>query len=203
MKWRSRDVEAGPRNPFLPHVEEAAPVEQLETDPIIGDRVEAAGLSGPAAGGDVPPAAAARPAPTITDASVWLVGASGGVGVSTLAALADDHVIDGGEFVPPAGSPVFVVGTTHAAGLEKLRLVAQRLARNELPMRVLGVIIVHDRPRISPPTARAARGIAALFPRAFIIPYMSDWREIDAPHRPNVRITRVLGKLHNNKEIKK
>ncbi|WP_454115738.1 DUF6668 family protein [Microbacterium lacticum] len=183
-------------HPFLPA---PAPIEEpdvIEDDPILGASIEQAGLGAPRMARDVAPASPVAEAPTITSETVWLLGASGGVGVSTLAALAGDSVIDGGVHEPAWQAPVFVVATTHAAGLEAAAELARANARGDVAYDVRGLILVHDRPKLSRATVQLAKQVAGVYPRTMTVPYVAAWREPGTPEIPkNVRVQLVIAAL--------
>ena len=145
---------------------------------------------------DVAPATPAAPSPAITPDTVWLVGASGGVGVTTLARLAGDHVIDGGVHEPAWQAPVFVVAATHPAGLEAASELARANARGDVAYDIRGLILVHDRPKLSPATVQLAKQVKGVYPRTMTVPFIPAWREPGLPEIPkNVRVQLVLAAL--------
>lgn len=183
-------------NPFIRVAEPEQPHEVVEPDEILGDVVEREGLTAPHMVRDAAPAEPAPQRPFLTPESVWLIGASGGVGVSTLASLAGGRVIDGGLHPAHAGAPVYVVAATHAAGLEAAASVARSNARGEITVQILGLILVHDRPKLSKASIQLARQIASLYPRTMTVPFMPAWRDPGTPEvGNNVRVKRVLSSL--------
>lgn len=190
-------------NPFLPA---AAPVEvpeEIETDPILGNAAEQAGLDAPRLARDIAPAAPAVQAPTITADTVWLVGASGGVGVSTLARVAGETVVDGGVHAPAWQAPAFVVAATHPAGLEAAAELARANARGDIDYDIRGLILVHDRPKLSRATVQLAKQVAGVYPRMMTVPFVPAWREPGAVEIPkNVRVQLVLAALAPKKRKK-
>lgn len=190
-------------NPFLPA---AAPVEvpeEIEPDPILGGAAEQTGLDAPRLARDVAPAAPAASAPTITADTVWLVGASGGVGVSTLASLAGETVIDGGAHTPAWQAPAFVVASTHPAGLKAAAELARANARGDIDYDIRGLILVHDRPKLSRATVQLAKQVAGVYPRTMTVPFIPAWREPGTIEIPkNVRVQLVLAALAPKKRKK-
>lgn len=179
-------------NPFLPAPEEPELVETLEDDPILGADESAEGLANPRALRNVTPLPEPTP-PAITAESVWLVGASGGVGTSTLARLAGGGVIDGGVTAPMWQAPAYIVAATHPAGLDAAAELARANARGELAYEVRGVVLVHDRPRLSKATANQARAVGRMFPVFMTVPFEPSWREPGiVPAAATVRLRRVL-----------
>lgn len=190
-------------NPFLPAAVPVEAPEEIEHDPILGAAVDQVGLGAPRQARDVAPAAPVAPAPAITESSVWLVGASGGVGVSTLARLAGESVIDGGEHPPAWQAPAFVVAATHPAGLEAAAELARMNARGDVMFDVRGLIFVHDRPKLSRATVQLAKQVAGVYPRTMTVPFLAALREpgtVEAPK--NVRLQLVLAALAPKKRKK-
>lgn len=183
-------------NPFVPTIAPVESIEEIEPDPILGDAIEQQGLGAPRMARDVAPAATAPESPRVTSETIWLLGASGGVGASTLAALAGEHVIDGGVHTAPWQAPVFVVAATHPAGLEAAAELARANARGDVAYEVRGLILVHDRPKISKASIQLARSVAGVYPRTMTIPFIPAWREPGTPQvGNNVRVRHVLAAL--------
>ena len=152
---------------------------------------------------NVTPPPIAVQAPTITADTVWLVGASGGVGVSTLARLAGETVVDGGVHAPAWQAPAFVVAATHPAGLEAAAVLARENARGDVDYDIRGLILVHDRPKLSRATVRLAKQVAGVYPRTMTVPFVPAWREPGAVEIPkNVRVQLVLAALAPKKRKK-
>ena len=142
-------------------------------------------------------------APTITAETVWLVGASGGVGVSTLARLAGETVVDGGVHAPAWQAPAFVVAATHPAGLEAAAELARANARGDVDYDIRGLILVHDRPKLSRATVQLAKQVAGVYPRTMTVPFVPAWREPGPVEIPkNVRVQLVLAALAPKKRKK-
>lgn len=183
-------------NPFLHTVEAEEVPQEIDTDPILGNAAELTGLGAPRMARDIASAAAAPPAPSITADSVWLVGASGGVGVSTLAQLAGDSVVDGGLHEPAWQAPVYVVASTHPAGLEAAGELARANARGDVAYDIRALILVHDRPKLSRATVQLAKQISGVYPRTMTVPFIPAWREPGTPEIPrNVRVQLVMAAL--------
>jgi len=183
-------------NPFVPTAGPIEQPEEIETDPILGSALTQEGLGAPRLARDVAPARIAPESPRVTSDTVWLLGASGGVGASTLAALAGETVIDGGVHTPPWQAPVFVVAATHPAGLDAAAELARANARGDITYDLRGLILVHDRPKISKASIQLARSVAGVYPRTMTVPYMPAWREPGIPEvGNNVRVRFVLAAL--------
>lgn len=171
----------------------------METDPIMGDQVSMTGLQDPAA--LVVPAGAEpkmqAPVVEVTSRTTWLVGASGGVGVSTLASLANRHVVDAASLEPIWQGKALIVAATHPAGLAAARALAMANATGELLYDVAGLILVHDRPRLSKATATLARGVGKMFPLTLVVPYEPAWREPGiTPTVTSIRLKRTLAAIN-------
>ena len=171
----------------------------METDPIMGDEISMTGLQDPAAllipaGAEPQPVA---PVVAVTTRTTWLVGASGGVGVSTLASLANEHVVDAAALEPMWQGKALIVAATHPAGLAAARALAVANAAGELLYDVAGLILVHDRPRLSKATATLARGVGRMFPLALVVPYEPSWREPGiTPTATTLRLRRTLAAIN-------
>ena len=190
-------------NPFLPVAVAVEAPEKIEPDPILGAEAEGLGLLAPRQARDVAPATPTVQPPTIAEDTVWLVGASGGVGVSTLARLAGGTVVDGGQHPPVSRAPVFVVATTHAAGLDAAAALARANARGDLGYDIRGLILVHDRPKLSRATVQLAKQVAGVYPRTMTVPFIAAWREPGTVEIPrNVRLQLVLAALAPKKRKK-
>lgn len=165
----------------------------LDDDPLVGTRLWQAGVQDPAAVRARPisppaPEHAAEPAPD----SIWFVGASGGVGTTTLARLAGDGFADAGDFEPVPGARVFVVAATHAASLDAAAALGRRLADGHLPWRVLGLVLVHDRSKLPVATVRRARAVGRMFPKYLTLPYAPAWRDETPTRATTVRGRQVM-----------
>ncbi|WP_087130326.1 DUF6668 family protein [Microbacterium esteraromaticum] len=183
-------------NPFLPVAEPEEAPEEIETDPILGDALEQTGLGAPRMARDIAPTPPVAPAPAITADTVWLVGASGGVGVSTLARLAGESVIDGGLHEPVWQAPVYVVAATHPAGLEAAAELARANARGDVSYDIRALLLVHDRPKLSRATVQLAKQVSGVYPRTMTIPFIPAWREPGTPEIPkSVRVQLVMAAL--------
>ncbi len=191
-------------HPFLPAEVPVEVPEEIEPDPILGDALATEGLQSPRMARDVAPAVPTSPAPAITPDTVWLVGASGGVGVSTLAQLAGENVVDGGVHEPAWQAPVYVVAATHAVGLGAAADLARANARGDVAYDVRGLILVHDRPKLSRATVQLAKQVAGIYPRTMTVPFIAAWREPGTPEiGKNVRLQLVLAALAPKRKKKR
>jgi len=188
------------RNPFVNEPEVEPQEDPIDDDPILGQRES---LRGPR---NIQQTLAAEPveeeepvAPVaVTSATLWLVGASGGVGTSTLAGLCSENVVDESERKPTWAGRALLVCSTSASSLEAAQQLARKSASGQLPYELVGLVIVHDRPknRLTKPTLDFARGVARMFSVAMTAPYEPSWREVGVtPQASGTRLKSVLRKI--------
>ena len=190
-----------PRNPFVAAPEVIEEEDPMDEDPILGARESIRGPQNLQQTLAEEPVAEEKPAAPVdvTQATLWLVGASGGVGTSTLAGLCSGSIVDAGVQEPEWAGRALLVCSTSAASLEAAAQLARKSATGELPYELVGLVIVHDRPknRITKPTLTFARGVARMFPVAMPVPYESSWREVGVTPAPSsTRLKTVLRKIH-------
>ena len=173
----------------------------MEEDPILGSRDSIRGpqnLQQRLAEEPVPAEESAAPV-EVTPATLWLVGASGGVGTTTLAGLCSEAIVDAAAQAPEWAGRALLVCSTSAASLEAAAQLARKSATGQLPYELVGLVIVHDRPknRITKPTLSFARSVARMFPVAMTVPYEPSWREVGVTPSPSsTRLKTVLRKIH-------
>lgn len=114
-------------------------------------------------------------------ASLWLVGAHGGAGESSLAALVPDWApADHGWPRTRNGTPVRVVVTARssAAGLQAAQHAARHWASGEVPhVELLGLVVVADAPgKLPRPLRELQQLVAGGFPRTWNVPWIESWR---------------------------
>lgn len=196
---------------FLPPPEPPPEVTPApEYDPIVGNREFLMGVQDSSkALADQLRATEPEPVPPpvkVSQRTLWLVPASGGAGVSTLISLLGEHVVDATMQPPVWSGRAIIVAPTHEAGLTAAEQLARAKARGELVYDVMGIIWVHDRPKLSDTTARETRRIGAMFPKLWSMPYEATWREPGndkTPSRHNTKLLiRSLNKLTTLKEKK-
>ena len=125
-------------------------------------------------------------------ARVWWVGVHGGAGESTLARLLDGSRAAGHAWpvAPARGSrpAVLLVARTHASGLQAAQAAATEWAAGEVPVRLLGLVLIADAPGRAPrPLRDLARLIAGGVPAVWRLPWHEPWRlgdPIDASSAP-------------------
>ena len=187
-------------NPFITPPEVVEEEDPIDDDPILGHREM---VKGPQ---NIQQTLAAEPikeeepaAPVaVTSATLWLVGASGGVGTSTLAGLCSENVVDESERKPTYAGRALLVCSTSASSLEAAQQLARKSASGQLAYELVGLVIVHDRPknRLTKPTLDFARGVARMFPVAMTAPYEPSWREVGVtPQASGTRLKSVLRKI--------
>lgn len=120
----------------------------------------------------------------LTDAtsSLWLVGAHGGSGESTLATLGEQWTAAGHAWPElPQGvtAPCVVVARTHVRGLLAARTALTQWAGSGAgrSVQLLGLVLVADAPgRLPGPLRDMARLVAGGAPRAWNVPWVEQWR---------------------------
>lgn len=110
-----------------------------------------------------------------------VVGAHGGSGETTLAALAADWGAGEHAWPQAAGTsvvPVIVACRTHASGLNAARLAAQQWASGAVPsVQLLGLVAIDDAPGKLPKALRDLLKVTAGgYPRLWRIPWSEAWR---------------------------
>ena len=115
-------------------------------------------------------------------AQLWLVGAHGGAGESTLAALdegwrATEHTWP--ELGAGAVAPCVVVARTHSRGLLAARTALTQWAASGAgpSVRLLGLVLVADAPgRLPVPLRDLATVVSGGAPRVWDVPWVEGWR---------------------------
>ncbi len=115
-------------------------------------------------------------------ARVWWVGVHGGAGETTLATLfggsrATSHVWPlpvAGDVAPPC---VVLVARTHASGLKAAQEALRDWAAGDLPVKLLGLVLIADAPgRLPKPLRDLAQLVAGGAPTVWRIPWHEPWR---------------------------
>jgi hypothetical protein len=188
------------RNPFVAAPEVVEEEDPLDEDPILGTRESIRGpqnLQQALAEESVADQEPAAP-PPVTQATLWLIGASGGVGTSTLTRLCSGSIVDAGVQEPQWASRALLVCSTSATSLEAAAQLARKSVTGQLPYELVGLVVVHDRPknRITKPTLSYARSVARMFPVAMTVPYEPSWREVGVTPSPSsTRLKTVLRRI--------
>lgn len=128
----------------------------------------------------------ARASDAATDSRLHVVGAHGGAGTTTVTRLLGPEVaVDAGRLIPssPWLSPnVLLVARTNGAGLEAVQTVAREWAAGHLDdIRLLGVVLVADGPKLTKHLRQEALRVARMTPRCWKISWQEDWRESATP----------------------
>ena len=187
-------------NPFITEPEVAPEEDPIDDDPILGHRESLRGPQNIQQTLAEEPVKETEPAAsvTVTTATLWLVGASGGVGTTTLAGMCSDNVVDESDQRPTWAGRALLVCSTSGSSLEAAQQLARKSASGQLAYELVGLVIVHDRPknRLTKPTLDFARGVARMFPVAMTVPYEASWREVGAtPQASGTRLKSVLRKI--------
>ncbi len=178
-------------NPFFrpaPVVE--PPPEPVERDPLLGDRVR---LSGP----KVPIETIAPPPDPVLDRvpvgdlqpTVWVVGAHGGAGATSIA-----HAIPGAKECvrawPVAGTAasnplVLLVARTHRSGLDALGNAVQEWASGDVPwLQLLGTLIIDDAPKVPAEVRPQITRLLRATPSGWHLGWQPAWRHLPLTDRP-------------------
>lgn len=114
-------------------------------------------------------------------AGLWVVGAHGGAGESTIASL-DNTWRGAGQSWPTldANQPVsaVVVARTNVRGLTAAKTAAKQWAAGLVPdIQLLGLLLVADAPgRLPRPLQDLSRLVSGGYPRAWRVPWVEAWR---------------------------
>lgn len=172
---------------------------QPEETPVPAPR------TGPAVpqGGVTPPDRLLPVRQTDDSPALWIVGAHGGAGESTIAGL-DPRWAAACHSWPelPGGSPAVcvLVARTHVSGLlAAQRALTQWASSTAGPSaQCLGLLLLADRPEKKTPPAIAdlITHVAGGAPRLWRIGWIENWRMGDLEVRPPHSVTKVLRDLH-------
>src|SRR5690625_3533933 len=167
----------------------------------VQERVTSAQVTVPAATGPLAPQRVRAPdhvdqLPVMEHArpaQLWWVGAHGGAGESTLAALVSQwHAAEGawprvsGQNLP---ARVVLVARSNVAGLKAAQRAATQWAAGLVPsVELLGLVIVADAPgRLPRPLRDLAQLVGGGVPRTWMVPWVEQWRpghELSLPDAP-------------------
>lgn len=167
-----------PRNPWLPRPSTPPPAEAAP----IAARPSTSGPTAPQRGvpapdrGDQLPIRERRSQP-----AVWWLGAHGGSGESTLAALTPGWSAAAGHAWPRNANgtptPVVIVARSNVAGLRAAQNALRQWAAGLTPSNVLGLVVMADAPGRIP---RVLRDLLAVVggggPRTWTVPWIDAWR---------------------------
>ena len=122
--------------------------------------------------------------------SVWWLGAHGGAGESTLEALfsgsrAAEHAWPLAA-IGQKPARVVLVARTHAHGLKAAQRAIRDWAAGDVPVLLLGLVLIADAPRRLPhPLRQLADLIAGGVPAVWSLPWIEAWRVGDPPGPAN------------------
>jgi len=163
-------------NPWLTAADGASDV---EAPPLTGPSQPQASVNAPADG------LTTKPSPP--DAGLWVMGAHGGAGATSLCAfLPYSH--DAGQAWPAPderghAKPVVVVARSSAYGLACARTVLQQWASGGAPgVELLGMVVVADAPgKLPSPLRSLVAHAGGGAPRVWRVPWVEAWRFTEAP----------------------
>lgn len=116
-------------------------------------------------------------------APLWVVGAHGGAGETSLASLLPGAIPTHHGWPQVNGQvlPVVVVARSNAAGLNAAQRAAQQWAAGLVPgVDLLGLVVMQDAPGRLPKALRDRQQvIAGGFPRSWSVPWIESWRLSD------------------------
>jgi len=151
--------------------------EPSEPPPLTGASRPQAGVV-PLDAGDGLPVRVVRPTATL-----WLVGAHGGAGESSLAGMVDGWEATEHAWPAPAEvdqvCPCVLVARTHAYGLRSAQAALRQWASGALDdhTRLLGLVLVPDAPgRLPRPLRDLAAHVAGGAPRTWQFSWLEPWR---------------------------
>lgn len=167
--------------PITPEVRGQVPVlAAMPTTPTTGPLTPQGGVPAPDHADQLPILARRH------TCDLWVLGAHGGAGESTLAALsstwtAADHAWP----QPPAGAParVLLTARSNMRGLRAAQTAATQWAAGLVPqVELVGLAILADAPgRLPRPLRDYALVVAGGVPRAWSVPWIETWRLGDSP----------------------
>ena len=185
-----------------PPAEQVAPSEDVVAR-STGAGHPQAGVEAPETGQGLP-TRVVRPAATL-----WLVGAHGGAGESSLARL-DENWAAAERSWPASAAPegacaCVLVARTHASGLRAAQTALRQWASGALGnhTRLLGLVMVPDAPgRLPRPLRDLSAHIAGGAPRSWHFPWVEEWRtddQLDLARlpRPGRQVLADLAQLSN------
>ncbi|WP_125778380.1 DUF6668 family protein [Antribacter gilvus] len=114
-------------------------------------------------------------------AELWIVGAHGGAGESSLAAL-DPLWAEAGHAWPAAASnerlAAIVVARSNVRGLTAAQAAARQWATRMVPrVQLFGLVVIADAPgRLPKPLRDLSRVVAGGYPRSWTLPWIESWR---------------------------
>lgn len=131
-------------------------------------------------------------------AFLWVVAAHGGAGASTVTALLNERIPQARVKIyrrirespqewpcgpgPNIAGTVVLVARTHARGLAAATSAARQWASGSLDgINLVGLVLVHDGPRLSRQQRSEIQRVSALIPRSWQIGWHEAWRDLVCP----------------------
>lgn len=179
-------------NPWLP---ETAPLPQGKSVDVIVPT----GATGPQPAVTPPEAAdQLRTFVTASQARIWIVGAHGGAGESTVAQLL--HGNETGHRWPDI-SPrpaVLLTARTHVTGLRAAQMAMKAWAAGQTPdIRLIGLVLVADAPgKLPRALADRAEVIQGGVPHSWMLPWVDEYRLDVDPADPPRQVRKVLREIN-------
>ena len=171
-----------PATPPLSLFPPSAP-QSLFPPPVTGAAAPQASVTAPGPGQGALPLRMVRPT-----ASLWVVGAHGGAGETSIAALHPTWEATGHTWPTPseltARCPSILVARTHAAGLHAAQKTLTQWASGVVGRNtpLLGLVLVADAPgRIPKPLRELAAHVSGGAPRTWHVSWMEAWRMGEDP----------------------
>lgn len=127
-----------------------------------------------------------------------VLGAHGGAGESTLAAwLGAQECGHAWPDPPVARARVLLVARTHAGGLAAARQASRQWAAGQVPVELIGLVLIGDAPGRLPKVLRAqVRQVAGAVPRTWTIPFLPALRETcGSRSEPPGAAVRTIGQI--------
>lgn len=134
----------------------------------------------------------------VQTAFLWVVAGHGGAGASTvtglLQALAEEsrlriaHEVRESSQEWPCGpgpnlaATALLVARTHRRGLAAVTAASRQWASGALPgIKLVGLVLVHDAPRLSRAQRAEVQRVSALTPRCWQVGWQEPWRDLVSP----------------------
>ena len=182
----------GTKNPWLP---ETAPLQESVAAPVVAPT----GATGPQPSVTPPEAGdQLRTFTTRIHARVWVVGAHGGSGESTMAQLLEGTET-GHKWPDTTPAPaVLLTARTHARGLHAAQLAMRAWAAGQTPhIRLIGLVLVADAPgKLPRPLSDLAEVISGGVPHLWQIGWVDQYRLGIDPADPPRQVRKVLHEIN-------
>lgn len=130
-------------------------------------------------------------------ADLWVVGAHGGAGESTMAALVEGWAETDHRWPDAPAAACVLTARTHARGLLRAQAALQQWAsRGCPPVTLHGLILISDAPGPLPkPLRDLAAHVRGGSPRTWTIPWIPELRCDEVPHRRPRALNHVLNQV--------